>query len=84
MTGLAVGPRPERVLVRVEVDRSGERVGDDERRRRQVIRAHLGVDAALEVAVAAEDGRGDERPLLDGLRHGSGSGPLLPMHVVHP
>ena len=72
-------------MYEVEVDRAGERVGDDERRRREVVRAHLGVDAPLEVAVAAEHRGGDERARRSiAFETGSGSGPLLPMQVVQP
>ena len=42
----------------VEVHRAGEGVGDDERRAREVVHLDVGVDAALEVAVAREH-RGD-------------------------
>ena len=84
-TGLPSFPVPSGSLVRIEVDRAGERVGDDERRRREVVRAHLGVHAPLEVAVAAEHRRGDERPPRSmAFETASGSGPLLPMHVVQP
>ncbi len=43
--------------------RPGERVGDDERRRCQVIGAHLRMDAALEVTVAGQY-RGDDQVVL--------------------
>ena len=40
----------------------GQRVGDHERRRREVVHLHVGVDAALEVAVARQ--HGDDREVL--------------------
>ena len=57
---VAVGVLADRLGVEVEVHPAGERVGDDERRRGQVVRLHLGMDARLEVAVAGEDGADDE------------------------
>ena len=57
VTALAVGGLCDRVVVRVEVHGPGKRVSDDERRRGEVVEAHLVVDAALEVAVAREHGR---------------------------
>ncbi len=42
----------QRLVLEVEVHRSGQRVGDDERRRGQVVHLDVGADAALEVAVA--------------------------------
>jgi hypothetical protein len=82
--GLAVAPRAERLGVRIEVDGAGEGVRDDQRRRREVVRAHLGVHAAFEVAVAAQHGRRRAFPSSMAFDTGSGSGPLLPMHVVQP
>ena len=57
----------ERLVEEVDVHASGERVRDDERRRREVVRLHLGMDARLEVAVAGEDGADDEVALGDRL-----------------
>ena len=75
---LAVGARAERLRGQVDVDRAGQRVGDHQRRRGEVARAHLRVDAALEVAVAARaprrpPGRSPRRPR----RPASGSGPRV-------
>ena len=53
---LAVAALAERLGGEVLADRPGKRVGDDERRRRQIIGAHLRMDAALEIAVAGEHG----------------------------
>ena len=58
----------ERLLEQVDVHPAGERVGDDERRRGEVVRLHLGMDARLEVAVAGEHRADDEVALLDGGR----------------
>ena len=43
-------------LIEVDVHPAGERVGDHERRRGEVVRLHLGMDARLEVPVAREHG----------------------------
>ncbi len=66
---LAVLVLAERVADDVDVHRAGERVGDAQRRRGEVVHLHVRVDAALEVAVARQhrddrevgvvDGRGD-------------------------
>ena len=45
---------PSGSLREVDVDRARERVGDDERRAREEVLLHVGVDAAFEVAVARE------------------------------
>ena len=49
--------------------RPGERVGDDERRRREIVGPHLLLDAPFEVAVAAQHRRDDEIPRFDFRRH---------------
>ena len=64
-TGRPSSPMPERLAREVEVDPPGQGEGDDERRRGQVAGPGEGVDPALEVAVAREDGRRDEPLLLD-------------------
>ena len=62
---LAVGARADRLGLPVDVHAAGERVGDDERRRGEVVRLHLGMDARLEVAVAREHRADDEVALGD-------------------
>ena len=64
--GLAVAAGAERLLGEVLLHRAGERVGDDERRRGEVVRLHVGADAAFEVAVAGQHGGGDDAVLVDG------------------
>ena len=83
-TGLPFLSWPSGSVVRSMVHRTGQRVGDDERRRGEIVRLHVGIDAAFEVAVAREDRRGDEVVVVDRLEIGSGSGPELPMQVVQP
>ena len=82
------GCRPvdaERLGRQIDRHRAGERVGDDERRRREVVGAHLLLDAAFEVAVAAQHRRDDEVAFAStSADTSSGSGPLLPMQVVQP
>ena len=64
----AVRPLPDRIVQEVDVHRPGERVGHDERRRGEVVHLHVGVDAALEVAVAREHRADGEVVRLDGRR----------------
>ena len=63
---LAVAAGAERLLGEILLHRTGERVGDDERRRGEVVGLHVGADAAFEVAVAGEHGGGDDAVLVDG------------------
>ena len=58
-----VGARAERLGGQVDVHRPGQRVGHHQRRRGEVVRAHVLLDAALEVAVAAQH-RGNHQALL--------------------
>ena len=64
---VAVGVLAQRVVEEVDVHRARERVGDDERRRREVVHLHVGVDPALEVAVARQHRDHREVVVLDGL-----------------
>jgi hypothetical protein len=70
---LAIRVLAQRLAVQVDVDGAGKGVSDDQRRRREVLGADHRVDATLEVAVAAQDGGGDQIVLLhrgaDGLQH---------------
>ncbi len=61
---------PERVGEQVLGHGSGQRVGDHQRRRRQIVGARLRVDAALEVAVAGQHRRHRQAALVDGLADG--------------
>ena len=65
--GGAVRRRAQRLRGEVDVHAPGQRVGDDQRRRGEVRGPHERVDAALEVAVARQDGRDDQLVGLDGL-----------------
>ncbi len=65
---LAVLVLADRVLGQVELHRAGDRMGDDERRRGEVVRLHVRRDAAFEIAVAGEHGRGDDAVVVDRLR----------------
>ena len=53
--GVAVGVRARAARDQVDVHPPGQRVGDDERRRGEVVGLDLRVDPRLEVAVAGED-----------------------------
>ena len=57
----------ERLLQQVGIHRASERVGDDQRRRGKIIRAHVGVHATLEVAVAGQNGGRDQILVVDRL-----------------
>ena len=57
----------ERVLGDVHQQRTGDGIGDDQRRRGQVVGAHVRVDAALEVAIAGQHRAGDQVAIGDGL-----------------
>jgi len=52
---------------KVDVERSGQRVGHDQRRRGEVVELDLGVHAAFEIAVAREHRAHREIPRGDGL-----------------
>ena len=66
-TGAPVSSCAERLVDEVDVHRARERVRDDERRRREVVHPAVGVDAALEVAVAGQHRRDREVTLVDRL-----------------
>ena len=59
----AVGAHSDRLGHEIEIHAAGERVGDHERRRGEVVRLHLRVDSGLEVAVAGEH-RADDQVAL--------------------
>ena len=69
---LPVAPRAEGLGREIHVDAPRERVRDDERRRREIGRAHLRMDAPLEVAVPREHGGDDEIVILDRAADGVG------------
>ena len=64
---VAVVVGAERLGVEVDVHRAGERVGDTQRRRREVVHLHVGVDPALEVAVARQHRDDREVGVVDDL-----------------
>ena len=57
---------PDRVIEQVDVDPPREGVGDHQRRRGEIVRPHLLMHAALEVAVAGQHRGDDECAFLDG------------------
>ena len=63
--GLPSCPVPSGSAVRSMSSRPRERVGNDERRRGEIVRPHLRVDAPLEVAVPGQHGRDNEVALVD-------------------
>ena len=64
---LALLVEAERLLDQIGIHRAGERIGDHQRRRGEIVRAHVGVDAALEIAVAGEHRGGHQILIVDGL-----------------
>ena len=58
---------PERLVEQVDVHRPRQRVGHAQRRRGEVVHLHVGVDAALEVAVAAQHRHDREVLGVDGV-----------------
>ena len=54
-------------MVEILAHRAGERIGDDQRRRGEIVGARLRIDAALEVAVAGEHRGDDEILVVDGV-----------------
>ena len=50
----------------IQIHAAGEGVGNNERRRREIVGANERVDAAFKIAIAAEDGDGEEIIFLDG------------------
>ena len=81
---VALAVLADRLLEQVDVHSAGERVGDDERRRGEVVRLHLRMDARLEVAVAGEDRAHDEVALADRGRDLLPKRAQFPMQVVQP
>ena len=64
---LALLVEAERLLEEIGIHRARERIGDDERRRRQIVRSHVGVDAAFEVTIARQHRGGDQILVVDRL-----------------
>ena len=69
--------RPERLGRQVDRHAPRERVGDDERRRREIVRAHLLLNASFEVAVAAQHRGDDEIARFDFGAHLVGQRPAV-------
>ena len=67
--GLAALVVADRLLGEVDLHRAGERVGDDQRRRGEIVGAHVGIDAPLEIAIAREHRGRDEIVLGDRRRN---------------
>ncbi len=61
----AIAAGSDRAHREIRVNRAGQRVGDHQGRRGQVVEAHDGIDASLEIAVAAEHRGRHQVVLLD-------------------
>jgi hypothetical protein len=68
----------DRLVEQVDVHRPRQRVGHAQGRRGEVVHLHVGVDAALEVAVAAQHGDDREVVLVDDRRDLLGQRPGVP------
>ena len=56
---------PSGLAREIDLHRARERIGDDQRRRGEIVGAHVRIDAALEVAVARQHRGGDQIVLAD-------------------
>jgi hypothetical protein len=74
----AVRSDADRLAHEVDVHATRERVGDDERRRGEVVRLHLGMDPRLEVPVAGEHGADHEVALGHAVRDRLGQRARVP------
>jgi len=79
-----VAPDPERLGLEVDVHRAGERVGDDERRRREVVGAHDGLTRPSKLRLPDRTEHTTRLPSLTAAAIASSTGPELPMQVVQP
>ena len=66
---LAIVVGPDRFCSDVHIDLARDRIGNDERRGHEVVRADLRIDATFKVAVAAEHRRNDEGAVFHSFRH---------------
>jgi hypothetical protein len=66
----AIRAGPERLGGDVDIHAAGDRIGDHQRRRGEIVGLHMRVDAALEIAVAGEHRRDREVATLDRRRDG--------------
>ena len=67
INGVAEGVVAERLGLRLEIHRAGQRVGHHQRRRGQIVRLGRGVHAPLEIPVAAQDGGGHQVIVCNGV-----------------
>ena len=74
---MAVGIRTNRVVLQIDIHAAGQRIGHHQRRRSQIVRAHQRIDAALEVAIAAQHRRDDQLAFLHRLGDGLGQRPAV-------
>ena len=65
--GLAIFALADGIFAQVEIDASGKREGDHQRRRHQVVCAHVGINSAFEVAIPGENGCYNEIVVVDRL-----------------
>ena len=58
---------PDRLGHQINIDGAGNGIRDDKRRRGEIVRLDIGVDSALEVSVARQNGGHDEILLIDSI-----------------
>ena len=68
-TGLPSLPLADRLDRKVLGHRAGQRVGDDQRRRGEIVRLHVRADAAFEIAIARQHGGRNDAVVVDRLRN---------------
>ena len=81
---LAIRAGAQRLRSHIDIHRARQRIRHHQRRRRQIVRLHLRIDAAFKIPVAAQHRRHHQISVFTAADTASGSGPLLPMQVVQP
>src|SRR5690606_3694475 len=66
---LAIAVFTDRLAGQVDLDRTRQRVGDDQWGRSKVVRLHIRRNAAFEIAVARQDAGRDQALFIDRLRN---------------
>ena len=66
---LSVAAESQRLLHQIQRHRSGERIGDDEWRRSQIVCPHVRIDPPLKIAIAGENRDSNEVIARNGVRY---------------
>ena len=81
---LAASVDAERLAAEVDLHRAGERIGDDQRRRGEVVGATSALTRPSKLRLPESTAAATRSPSLTALEISAGSGPELPMQVVQP